>query len=50
MKIIDYVVVCEGHVKGMLEDGWQPFGSPMLDEPNKQIYQAVVKYSSKSVK
>lgn len=50
MKIIDYEIVLSWEVEVYLKEGWQPFGSPFYSEIRDKAYQAVVKYSSKSIK
>lgn len=49
MKVIDYTIVegtqiCElaDVVKSFIENGWQPFGEPLLSDHGS--YQAIVKY------
>jgi hypothetical protein len=50
-KVIDYKVVSEKDVKEYIDEGWQPWGSPMhrriereFDSDIVRFYQAMVKY------
>lgn len=43
-KIIDYRLIVWSKVRDYLDDGWQPWGSPLLVDSS--VMQAMVKYSN----
>lgn len=42
-KIVDYRLIVWSKVRDYLDDGWQPWGSPLLVDSS--VMQAMVKYS-----
>lgn len=47
-KIIDYRLIVWSKVRDYLDDGWQPWGSPLLVDSS--VMQAMVKYSKATLR
>lgn len=48
MKIVEYGMAIGSDVQNLINDGWQPFGSPLFDSIGT-LYQAVVKYEEEKL-